>query len=359
MTRRDRRRVQHRRVSTDHRCERRAAALAECRVVIVRRSARVQTARSTSSAPDAPVDGSAGSTRARLGASLRAPCLSLALQLALDQLAVAGAAGIDLLHQHMARARSRPAISSKSFGDTFPIARSNSSSLIERSTSAFSRSSAARARSDGRSPSSDTSSTRERRQHAIERGRGERRRRHRETDENQMLGRRLPRQQHRDGRGRERGEHEEVPGPEAGVGRSGGSRSLQRRFEPHLVSRGRGAHRPASAERGIVGGAGVACGCRGVVARDQRNATTATLAAPVAPIRYGKNHARRLKPFVDRRGQRAPGRRTPAMKQRTICVAVLPSRDNCRELRRIWLGVPVAVRHAAVVQRPHGIRTCR
>ena len=45
-----------------------------------------------------------------------------------------------------ARARSRALISAKSFSDTFPIARSNSSSLIERSTSVFSRSSAARVR---------------------------------------------------------------------------------------------------------------------------------------------------------------------------------------------------------------------
>ena len=44
----------------------------------------------------------------------------------------------------IARARSRPAISSKSRAETFPIARSNSSSLIDRSASAFSRSSVAR-----------------------------------------------------------------------------------------------------------------------------------------------------------------------------------------------------------------------
>jgi hypothetical protein len=46
-----------------------------------------------------------------------------------------------------ARARSRPAISSKSCGDTFAIARSNSSSLIDRSVSAFSRSRSWRVRS--------------------------------------------------------------------------------------------------------------------------------------------------------------------------------------------------------------------
>ena len=45
-----------------------------------------------------------------------------------------------------ARARSRALISAKSLSDTFPIAWSNSSSLIDRSTSVFSRSSAARVR---------------------------------------------------------------------------------------------------------------------------------------------------------------------------------------------------------------------
>ena len=56
------------------------------------------------------------------------------------------------------RARARRAdISAKSFSDTFPIPRSNSSSLIDRSTSVFSRSSAARVRSPIASPASSRS----------------------------------------------------------------------------------------------------------------------------------------------------------------------------------------------------------
>src|SRR5262245_20662838 len=59
-----------------------------------------------------------------------------------------------------ARTRRRPAISLKSSSDSFPIARSNSSSLIARSASIFSRSSAARVRrpmTTVRSSSADTS----------------------------------------------------------------------------------------------------------------------------------------------------------------------------------------------------------
>ncbi len=56
-----------------------------------------------------------------------------------------------------ARARSRDAISSKSCADTLPIARSNSSSLIARSASIFSRSRSARRRSLSGCPSASTS----------------------------------------------------------------------------------------------------------------------------------------------------------------------------------------------------------
>ncbi len=56
-----------------------------------------------------------------------------------------------------ARARSRDAISSKSCADTLPIARSNSSSLIARSASIFSRSRSARRRSLSGCPSGSTS----------------------------------------------------------------------------------------------------------------------------------------------------------------------------------------------------------
>jgi len=59
-----------------------------------------------------------------------------------------------------ARARRRPAISAKSSSERRFIARSNSSSLIDRSTSSFSRSSATRVRSPiitVRSSSGDTS----------------------------------------------------------------------------------------------------------------------------------------------------------------------------------------------------------
>ena len=84
---------------------------------------------------------------------------------------------VELLHQRQRAARSRPPISSKSFGDSLPIARSNSSSLIDRSTSAFSRSSAARARSDESARGTLRRPAPQRRQHAVERRPRPRRRR--------------------------------------------------------------------------------------------------------------------------------------------------------------------------------------
>ena len=123
------------------------------------------------------------------------PFLKTRAQLALDELAVPRAASIELLHQHD-RTRAEPSrhLVEVLARDTFPIARSNSSSLIDRSTSAFSRSSAARARSEGRSPSTRHVAYGERHDRAIDRSRGCARGADRQADEDEMFRRRLPRQ---------------------------------------------------------------------------------------------------------------------------------------------------------------------
>ena len=183
-------------------------------------------------------------------------------------------------------------ISSKSFCDTLPMARSNSSSLIARSASILSRSSVARRRPVIGSSSTARSGGDQRQQHPVERRRHRTRGGDRQAEKNQVFGG-GPAMTNTDRRQQDRREHEKVPRREASSGRC--SVRLSGRLKPASAGRRDGLRRPSIEipelivqpllRRGSSGGSGRGASAAEFSRRDQRNATRPTASAPVPPIR--------------------------------------------------------------------------
>ncbi len=259
------------------------AALAEPRVGVVRgRAASRQIRR----------------RRARLPSVGRRLCIAQALrQIALDLRPVAGA-GVQLPHQpRRARPQACSDISRKSSSDTFPIARSNSSSLIVRSVSIFSRSSAARVRwpiTTVRSSCAETSGRTVRSAARPTSAVGAHQ--HAQQDDRRDA---LAADQERDRRrAAERRQDEELPGLKAGFG---SGRRLRSRADCRLAAgepASQSRFRSSSSRRSSSSGSAAAPlrPARSLRLRDHRTATTPTHAAAPAPTDYGSSHASRLKP---------------------------------------------------------------
>ena len=235
------------------------------------------------------------------------------LELPLDLLAVA-CARVEPTDEPGRLGPQARAISAKSTSDTLPMARSNSSSLIDRSVSAFSRSSAARVRPPstcgaGRPrPSTSAASA------CAARRCPRRRRRRCGAQEDDAGGRLAARHEDDERRADQPGQREELPGWH-GVG------TRVRRSPPGSCDSVEVAELivQAGIESGVDRRLDAGRGCRRRTRPSARREHDVT--RPAAPSMYGSIHARRLKPSRSAR-PRVPGSRTSRRVRQNLLLAL-------------------------------------